>query len=204
MVGHLIKVGVAMLVVFSTCFLAGMNSVAGYAFFVFLIYIAFYMIKKFISDTKKTMIENHKFGKVIVITALAFLPYMALMGAGMYAASFVDGYLEVAVDYCHKKTADVVKYIQKTKEEERSYWWQPWTYFWREKISKIIEEPVVEKVSFYQKLIFALLYALLRCIQVAGFCALIFWGLSKFADLYVKAALRQGVTIKYRWCSNVN
>lgn len=204
MSSHLMKVGVAMIVVFSACFLAGMNLIAVYAFFAFLIYIAFYLIKRFISDTKKTMIENHKFGKVMAITALAFLPYMLLMGAGFYAASFVDGYLEMAVNYCHEKTADVVKTIQKIEKESRSYWWQPWTYIWHDKISKVIEEPVIEKVSFYQKFLFSLLYAFMRCIQIAGFCALIFWGLSKFADLYVKAALRQGVTIKYRWCSNGN
>lgn len=202
MIRHLIKVGIVMVVVFFLCFLLNMHSFVAPAFIMFLIYIVIYLIMRFISDTRKTRIENHKFVRIMAITSLRFLPYLILLGVGIFFASIADTYLEVAIDVCYKKTDNIIKYVERTEDVFDSYWYKPWTYIWENKSSKTILEPVVEKVSFYQKLFFSLIYSLLRCLQIFLYCAFAFWGLSRFADLYVKTSLQQGVIIKYQWCSH--
>lgn len=126
-----------------------------------------------------------------------WLPFAVTFFIGMSVTTWADQKLEQGVEWADSKAQDKIVIVNRRVERlSRRYWYDPRTW-WRSKIRDVVPERRVEKVAIYTKLLFGLVYSLLRMLQYGFYtmCLLVFF--KSFGFVLARVAVWKRVTKEF-------
>lgn len=203
-------VGLGVLITSFVGVLLGLMPLSGIAVLLasFVIVVAFFV--KAFRDNAGIRIFQFRWALTAFLSVFAWIPFGIVLVPGIWLSLFIDDQIEAGLDAAHQaatgKMVTITRGIEETLSEEvpvpLSMWWPPnWfrqsTKIIERKVMKTVQEVVLEPASVAVRVVFSLLYSLLRVLQYLFYITIGYTIIRSFVFILARVSLRIGTRISF-------
>ena len=188
----------------------GMRHIHGIVFLVGVLLILLTLLRHALTDNSRATYRKVRYLRILLLAVILWLPFALLLVPGVVAAVFIDGKIEEAVLLAETKLAGTVERVETQIEDrvveieavDKAWWWPP---DWFKAGTREVEKSVLRKVQkdvlrpapAGVRIVFSLLYAVMRISQLMLYTTLGFIVIRSFVFILGRAALLNRAEIEF-------
>ena len=161
-------------------------------------------------DNLRVSYQNVRSVRILFFALIAWVPFFFLLLPGIVFTLYCNDRIDAALRYAEQAAAGKIERIDVEIEEivsvsektEWSWWWPPdWlsegTRIVQRKVMRTVQEDVLRPAPIWLRSVFALVYAIMRVMQLVLYSTLTFIGIRSFIFLLARSALWNQAKIEF-------